>query len=175
MSPQVPHGPRRASMVYMPTCQLLICTCQRTNKCANVPNLCQLFNLACQHFKGVPIFQIRLPKGFFKRIFQLLNFSIMLNICKFRKYLGNSRKLISLNKEFKLWHFQNFINLLQSNFPYDQQKKMNPAENVIFLTLKRRSNCNCSVTSSFLVILGNVAQKQHWADKGSLGKNLVRK
>ena len=54
-------------------------------------------------------------------------------------------------------------------------KKMNPAENVIFLALKLRSNCNCSVISSFLVILGNVAQKQHWVDKESFGKNLVRK
>ena len=49
---------------------------------------------------------------------------------------------------------------------------MNPAENVIFLALKRRSNCNCSVISSFLVILGNVAQKQHLADKESLGEIL---
>ena len=67
--------------------QLLICTCQRANKRANQPNVCQLFNLACQHVKEVPIFQIRLPKGvaifqiFFKIIFQFLNFSIMLNIC----------------------------------------------------------------------------------------------
>ena len=80
---------------HVPTSHLYV----STNKCANVPKLCQLFNLACQHFKGVPIFQIRLPKGFFKRTFQLSNFSIMLNICKFQKYLGNSRKLISLNKE----------------------------------------------------------------------------
>ena len=33
----------------------------------------------------------------------------MLNICKFQEYLGNSRKIISRNKEFKLWHLQNFI------------------------------------------------------------------
>ena len=33
----------------------------------------------------------------------------MLNIYKFQEYLGNSRKLISLNKEFKFSHLQNFI------------------------------------------------------------------
>ena len=33
----------------------------------------------------------------------------MFNICKFQEYLGNSRKYISRNKEFKYWHFQNFI------------------------------------------------------------------
>ena len=96
-------------------CQLLIITCQRTNKRANVPKVCQLFNLACQHAKGVPILQLRLPKDvpifqlFFKIIFQFLNFSIMLTICKFQEYLGNSRKLIWRNKEFKFWHLQNFI------------------------------------------------------------------
>ena len=96
--------------------QLLIITCQRANKRVNVPKVCQLlFNLSCQRAKGVPIFQLRLLKGvqifqlFFKRIFQFLNFSIMLTICKFQEYLGNSRKLISRNKEFKFWHLQNFI------------------------------------------------------------------
>ena len=52
------------------------------------------------------------------------------------------------------------------------EKKKNPAENVIFLALKLRSNCHCSVISSFLVILGNVAQKQHWADRIVWGKIL---
>ena len=28
-------------------CQLLIFTWQRANKCANVPKVCELFNLAC--------------------------------------------------------------------------------------------------------------------------------
>ena len=54
--------------------------------------------------KGVPIFQL-----FLKRIFRFLNLSIMLNICKFQEYLGNSRKPISQNKEFKFCHLQNFI------------------------------------------------------------------
>ena len=39
----------------------------------------------------------------------------MLNICKFQKYLGNSRKIISLNKEFKLWHLQNFLGKCKIN------------------------------------------------------------
>ena len=56
---------------------------------ANVPILCQ-FCLP----KDLPIFQV-----FFKIILQFLNFSIMLNISKFQEYLGNSRKLISRNKE----------------------------------------------------------------------------
>ena len=55
--------------------------------------------------KGATIFRL-----FFKRIFQFLSFLIMLNICKFQEYLGNFRKLISWNKEFKFWHLQNFIN-----------------------------------------------------------------
>ena len=33
----------------------------------------------------------------------------MLNIRKFQQYLTNSKTLISQNKEFKFWHFQNFI------------------------------------------------------------------
>ena len=83
---------------------------------------CQLFNLVCQLTKGmiiiqldVPIFQLRLPKGkpifqlFLKRILLLMNFSIMLNICKFLEYLGNCRNFISRNKEFKFGHSQNFI------------------------------------------------------------------
>ena len=107
-----------ASVVYEPNaCQLFIFTGQRANKCANVPKVCQLFNLACQRAKSVLIFELRLPKGvpifqlffrfsifeFFNYFsgFQFLNFSIMLNICKFQEYLGNSSKLILRNKEFR--------------------------------------------------------------------------
>ena len=96
---------RRANVQNV--CQLLILTLQRANKRANVPKVCQLFNLVSQHTKDEPIFQLCLPKGlpvfqiFFKEIFQFLNFSIKLNICKFQEYLRNSRKLISRNKEFK--------------------------------------------------------------------------
>ena len=96
-------------------CQVLIITCQCGNKCANEPKVCQLFNLACQRAKSMPIFQLHLPKGvlifqlLFKRIFQFLNFSIMLTVCKFRDF-GNSKKFILQNKEFKLfWYLQNFI------------------------------------------------------------------
>ena len=55
----------RASVVYMPTwprhnmpnaCQLLTFTCQHANKCANVPKVCQLFNLASQRAKTLLIF-----------------------------------------------------------------------------------------------------------------------
>ena len=118
----------RASMVYVPTCQhaksvptshFYVPTSQRhinySTWHANMPKTCQLFNLACQLTKGIPIFQLCLSKGalifqlIFKRIFQFLNFSIKLNICKFLEYLGNSRKFILRNKEFKFWHLQNFI------------------------------------------------------------------
>ena len=96
-------------------CQLLIFTCQ----CANNVSTCQRranFSIWRANVpKGVLIFRIYLSKGvaifqlFFKRIFQSLNFSIMLNVCKFQEYLGNSRKFISQNKEFKSSHLQNFI------------------------------------------------------------------
>ena len=85
----------RASVVYAPTrqrasvskaCQLLIFTCQRVNKPANVPKACQIFQIHLR--KDVPIFQV-----FFKRAFQFFNISISLNICKFQEYLGNSRNL----------------------------------------------------------------------------------
>ena len=52
------------------------------------------------------IFQLHQPKGgpifqLFQKNFGFFNFSMMLNVCKFQEYLGNSRKLISQNKEFK--------------------------------------------------------------------------
>ena len=93
-------------------CQILIITCQRGNKCAKGVPIIQLGMPTCQ---GMPIFQLHLPKGvlifqlFFKRIFQFLNFSIMLTICKFQDF-DNSKKFIWWNKEFKLfWYLQNFI------------------------------------------------------------------
>ena len=55
---------------------------------------------------GTPIFQLHLLKGvtifqlLFKRIFQFLNFSIMLNICKLLEYLGN------LSRETRNLHFE---------------------------------------------------------------------
>ena len=109
---------QRGLRVHVPKCQTranFSCfTYQRANKRANVPKVCQLFSLVCQPAKGELIFQLYLPKSvpifqlFFKRIFQFLNFSIMLNVCKFQKYLGNSRKLILRNKELKFWHLQSF-------------------------------------------------------------------
>ena len=59
----------------------------------------------------MPTFQLRLPKTRtnYSTIFQKnLSFSIMLNICKYQKYLGNSGKFISRNKEFKFLSLHNF-------------------------------------------------------------------
>ena len=71
---------------------------------ANVLKVQQFFNLAYQGVKRRTNFS-----AVFKRIFQFLNFSIILNICKFQECLGNSRKFISWNKEIKFWHLLNFI------------------------------------------------------------------
>ena len=109
------RGPRVNVPINVPTCQrakqvliiqLGVPTSQKhanfSTWCTNVP-------------KGVPFFQLHLPKCvpiiqlFLKSIFQFLNFSITLNICKFQKYLGSSRKFILRNKEFKFWHLQCFI------------------------------------------------------------------
>ena len=121
---------QRGLCAHMPkTFQRLIFTCQRVNKCANVstchrraiystwranvPKAWQYFNIACQRVKKGTNFSTSPAKKayqFFNSfVFQFLNFSIMLNICKFLEYLGNSRKIISRNKEFKFWHLQNFI------------------------------------------------------------------
>ena len=79
----------RANVVYVATCQkcfsfsLLranVPTCQRrvnySTSRANVPKACQVFNLACQRAKdvpiiqfGVPIFQICLRKNYFSEEF----------------------------------------------------------------------------------------------------------
>ena len=94
------RGPRVNVPINVPTCQrakqvliiqLGVPTSQKhanfSTWCTNVP-------------KGVPFFQLHLPKCvpiiqlFLKSIFQFLNFSITLNICKFQKYLGSSRKFI---------------------------------------------------------------------------------
>ena len=99
------------------------------NICGKMPRACQFFNLTCQHAKKhaefstwhaivpkvMPIFQIVMAKSQFfnitcqqvshffnsfpKKIF--LNFSIILNICKFQEYLDNSRTFIFQNKVSK--------------------------------------------------------------------------
>ena len=60
----------RDSVVYVPTwqhpnvqnaCKRLIFRCQGANKLANVPKVCQLFNLACQRAKSLLIFQLNVP------------------------------------------------------------------------------------------------------------------
>ena len=62
---------------HVSTCQCANCV-PTSHWRANVPNCVRNFQLRL--LKSVPIFQL-----FFKRIFQFLNFSIMLNICKFQK------------------------------------------------------------------------------------------
>ena len=96
-------------------------TCQRGRSvstsllCANVPiNLpktCQFFNLAFQHAKRGSNISTSPAKTRtnYSTIFQKkLYFSIMLNTCKYQKYLGNSGKFIARNKEFKFWSLHNF-------------------------------------------------------------------
>ena len=91
----------RASVVYVPMCQsakipkecqliiflranvpINVLTCQRcasySTWCVNMPKANQCFNFACQ--KAYQFF------NYFLRISQVLNFSIMLNICKFQEY-----------------------------------------------------------------------------------------
>ena len=90
------------------------------------------FNVpACQRdktrAKGVPIFQIggstcqkacQFLNFVSQKACQFLNyflrentfnFSIMVDIWKFQKYLENSRNFISRNKEFKFWHLLIFF------------------------------------------------------------------
>ena len=89
-------------------CQLLILD---ANVPINVPN-CQRCanyltwrpNVSISSAKRHTIFEL-----LFRRIFQFLNFLIMLNIWKFQECLGNSRNPNSRNKVFKFWHLQNFI------------------------------------------------------------------
>ena len=87
----------------------------RVNVPINVSKASQFFNLACQFFD----FACQKTCQFFdyfskENIFQVLNFSITLNICKFQEYLSKSRKFISRNKEFKFWRLQNFIKEMQN-------------------------------------------------------------
>ena len=108
-----------ANVVYVPmcqsdkvpnACQLLIflranvpinlLMCQRcanySTWCANMPKANQIFNFACR--KAYQIF------NYFSNEF--FNYAQHLQISR---YLGNSRKLVSQNKEFKFRHLQNFI------------------------------------------------------------------
>ena len=65
----------------------------------NMPKACQFSNLACQRAKkraNFPTSPVKRRTNF-STIFQN-NFSVMLNICKFKGYLSNSRKFISQNK-----------------------------------------------------------------------------
>ena len=88
---------------------------------ANFFNLAKLRAKRCANFSTSPAKMCANFLTIFKRIFQSLSFSIMLNIFKFQEYLGNSKKIISRNKEFlnidknfltktkNFLHWQNFI------------------------------------------------------------------
>ena len=93
---------------YVPSCQ----------RCANYSIWCPNVSKAGANLSTSPA-KRRIN---FSAVFQN-NFSIILNIWEFQEYFRNSRKLISWNKEFKSWHFQNFIkeNLLKSltSFPME--------------------------------------------------------
>ena len=93
---------------YVPSCQ----------RCANYSIWCPKVPKAGANLSTSPA-KRRIN---FSAVFQN-NFSIILNIWEFQEYFRNSRKLISWNKEFKSWHFQNFIkeNLLKSltSFPME--------------------------------------------------------
>ena len=106
------HAYQHFLHAYVPTYQkranISFLRAQRANKRANTPKACQFFNLACQtcaNFQtGVPTCQkvCQFSNHFSKEnIFQFLIFSVMANICKFQKYLDNSRKFILRNQEFK--------------------------------------------------------------------------
>ena len=88
------------SLLNRVPCVLCVPTCQmRVNISflrANVPKTCHFSNWRANVPRGVPIFQL-----FSKR----KNDSIMVNICKFQEYLGNSRKVISRSKEFETKYF----------------------------------------------------------------------
>ena len=118
----------------VPMCQkhanVPIFTCQRvtkTSELANVPMACQSFNMVFQSRNGVPNFQLdaatcqnicqffslACQKVCYFLNFWILNFWIMLYICQFQNYVGNSRKYFPRNKKFKFWHLQNFIQEMQ--------------------------------------------------------------
>ena len=119
----------RSNVVYVPTYpganvpkayQHFIFTCQRASVPITLPTwqrrasifqtgvptcqmACQFLNFVCQ--KACQFFNYFLKEY----IFQYLNFSIMVNICKFQEYLGNSKKFILQNKELKLLKFACFF------------------------------------------------------------------
>ena len=78
----------------MPIFQVDVSACQKRY---------QFFNFAYQ--KAYHFFKYSSKEFFNFQIFQLyLTFN-----CKFQEYLGNSRNMVSPDKEFKCWHLQNFI------------------------------------------------------------------
>ena len=94
-------------------CQFLIFTCQRANVPINVPT-CQRHANYSTWRANVLVFQ-----------FGVSWFLIMLNICKFLEYLGNCKKFISRNKEFKFWHLQNTLSVRTFNFVFNGASGIN--------------------------------------------------
>ena len=92
---------KRANIFHLPANVPINARSQRRAK-ANHPKACQFLKLACQRAKRRAKFSTIF---FFKKFFQYIDFSIIVNVCKFQKYLVNSRKLISRKKEFKFRHF----------------------------------------------------------------------
>ena len=90
----------QASLLNCVPCVPCVPTCQKRANIsflrANVPKTCHFSNWRANVPKGVPIFQL---------LFKRKNVSIMVNICKFQEYLGNSRKFISRSKEFETKYF----------------------------------------------------------------------
>ena len=126
------HVCQRGLRAHVPKCQRAksvpifyfhVPTYQNANKCANVPKACQFSNLAFQFFNYF-------SKG---NIFQLLNFSKMVNTCKFQEYLGNSRKFISRKNLVSLFivsyghisHFVTIVDFKQANVCWVHIEKTN--------------------------------------------------
>ena len=106
-----------ASMVSVPTCQtsakfsfalvnrlINVPTCQRCVNysiwLANVSKGCYFSNSSAKRRTN---FSVIFQKNF--SIFEFFNYAQS----KFQENLGNSRKPVSRNKEFKFWHLQNFV------------------------------------------------------------------
>ena len=86
-------------------CQLLVFTCQCSNKCANVRKACQLFNLVYQSAKGMPNFQLCMQHAKrgtdFSTIFQK-NFSIFQSCLHLQLKCQDAKCRMKLNIFFYL-------------------------------------------------------------------------
>ena len=102
-----PHPPTPIQNSFPPT-PTTIPEKQNSPPNQNYAPQCQFFKFTGQ--KAQQFFNY-FSKEFFKRVKRVKRvFELLLNIFNFQEYLGNFRKLISRNKEFKFWHLQSFIN-----------------------------------------------------------------